>query len=152
MLETILLAATGKVVGSSAYDGIKAVAKKLAQMRPELEQEARQSIQSNDASRIQSVFEQVKQSLVFAADTGQIEIDGAVLNAVNQASFHHGDGFISFKNGSIEAGRISIGDQKGGSGKTVLGENMVSKSAGTSIQIGSGASIVVSGNASIQQN
>jgi hypothetical protein len=124
-----------------------AVFQKVLGTRPDLEKRLAQPSSPQD---FESALAEVGGVLEALAGSGSIVIDGALIAALRSARFDHQHGRVQIGNAVISAPVLQTGGT--GSGQTTIGGNTELRSAGTSIQIGKGASIVITGNAGIKQN
>jgi len=115
--------------------------------RPDLEQRLQHPTSSEDFARATQETTGILEAL---AGSGVITIDHAVISALRAAQFDHQNGFIHIGGTSIVAPVVQTGGA--GSGTTLITGGTTLKSQGTSIQIGTGASIQISGNANIKQS
>ncbi|HEY4235207.1 MAG TPA: hypothetical protein VGM76_17380 [Lacipirellulaceae bacterium] len=86
-----------------------------------------------------------------AAGSGKIDIDGAFLTAAEQVEIDHQHGTVKIAKVSIVASRIFTGGTSGATGRTHIGENTNLNSRETSIGVGRGCFIQITGDASIEQ-
>lgn len=144
------------IAGNAAYDAAKrslgAAFRYVADKRPDLDQAAAAAVSAKDASRIADVFEKAVGVIIADAARGEIKVDGGALNALNGIKFDHQHGRVSISNATVSADVLVTGGSSGASGQTNIGGNTVLKSAGTSIEVGHGASIIMTGGASIKQS
>jgi hypothetical protein len=124
-----------------------AVFQKVLGTRPDLE---RKLAQPSSPAEFQAALAEVGGVLEALAGTGSISIDGVLINALRSARFDHQHGRIHIGNTVVSAPVLQTGGT--GTGQTVIGGNTDLRSSGTSIQIGQGAGIVITGNAGIKQN
>ena len=87
-----------------------------------------------------------------AAADGHVQIEGAHIAAVKSASFDHQTGTIVIGVTKIHAPVLVTGGGTNATGETRIGGGTVLSSAATSINMGAGASIRMTGNASIKQS
>ena len=83
-----------------------------------------------------------------AAASGNVGVDGAVLAAVRGIRFDHQHGTVNISGAWIQAPVLQTGGTGAGTTK-ITGTRLTS--AGTAIDIGKGASMVMTGNAKITQ-
>lgn len=115
--------------------------------RPDLERRLAAPASTTD---FQGALGELSGVLDALAGTGAIAIDGAVITALRSARFDHQHGTVQIGNTVISAPVLETGGT--GSGRTTIAGNTELRSGGTSIQIGNGASIVITGSAGIKQN
>jgi hypothetical protein len=128
-------------------NAIQNIFQKVFSRRPDIQQRLLRPASPEDFTAALGEIPGVLEAL---AGTGSIIIDGGIIEAFRVAHFDHQSGLISFNNTSVRAPFIQTGGN--GNGQTIIGSNTELRSAGTSIQVGNGASIVISGNAGITQN
>ncbi|MGO1163089.1 hypothetical protein [Brucella pseudogrignonensis] len=110
------------------------------------------SAQSNgDSNAADEALNEATGAILAAAGLGSLEIDGGSMNALKEIRFDHQHGFVRINNATIQSKTILTGGGMNSSGTTTISGNTTLKSKGTSIDIGEGASIVISGGASITQ-
>ena len=124
-----------------------AVFQKVFGSRPDLE---KRLAQPSSPADLESALAEIGGVLEALAGSGSIAIDGALISALRSARFDHQDGRIHIGNATVSAPVLQTGGT--GVGQTVIGGNTELRSAGTSIKVGQGAGIVISGNAGIKQN
>ncbi len=116
------------------------------QSHPSLQDEL---LAADTPSDFQKVFEEAIGVIDAQAKDGTLAVDGSLLTAMRGIRFDHGDGYVSIKNSVLRAPRISLGGA--GKGETILSESD-SHAEGSSISLGPGAGIKISGNGNIQQS
>jgi hypothetical protein len=99
---------------------------------------------------VQAALADIAGVLEALAGSGMIAVDGAAIVAFRSARFDHEHGQIRIGNTVISAPTLQTGGT--GSGQTTIGGNTMLKSQGTSINVGQGASITITGNAGIKQS
>lgn len=144
----IMNIATGYFVNFSP-DLIKKTFEKIFLKKPELAQKLKEAKTIND---IEEVFEEAIEVIDLYANTGEISIDGGLIEAIRGVRFNHDNGFVSIKNTTIQSNVLVTGGNSNSTGKTVISNQTEMKSKGTSISIGKGCSIIISGNAQIKQS
>lgn len=148
ILETMLLG----MATNGVYDFTREVAVKafdwIRQNRSDL------ITQSDDAARCQddaALRAALSGALIVAAESGNVLISGATISAVSEASFDHQHGTIIIGKTKIYAPTLVTGGSDGASGTTKIDSHTVLRSSGTSIVVGHGAAITMTGAASIKQ-
>jgi hypothetical protein len=121
--------------------------RKVFGQRPDLEKRLAQPSSPSDLEGALSELSGVLQAL---AGSGAITIDGAFVTALRSAHFDHQNGRIHIGNAVISAPYLQTGGT--GTGQTVVSGNTELKTQGTSIKVGQGASITITGNAGIKQS
>lgn len=117
------------------------------QFRPSLENDLRNAKSIND---FEKVFNEAVGVIDAQAGNGFISIDGGFLNAIRGIRFDHNNGTVFINGSTIKAPILQTGGTNGIGQTTITNANL--NSQGTEIQIGSGASIIMTGGASIRQN
>ena len=118
------------------------------QKKPSLENDLKQAKSPDEFVRI---FREAAGVIDAAAGSGAIAIDGALLEAARGARFDHQHGTVEIGGSAIQAPILQTGGTAGASGSTHITDSSL-KSGGTRIDIGKGASIRMTGGASIKQN
>ena len=116
--------------------------------KPSLEDDLKKAQSTQDYER---VFREAAGVIDAAAGRGSISIDRALLEAIRSAHFDHQHGRISIAGSVVDAPFIRTGGGTESTGHTHMTGSSL-KSRGTRIDIGHGASIEISGGASIEQN
>lgn len=146
--STLMNIATGYFVNFSP-DLIKKTFEKIFLKKPELAQKLTEAKTIND---IEEVFEEAIEVIDLYANTGEISIDGGLIEAIRGVRFNHDNGFVSINNTTVQSNVLVTGGNSNSTGKTVITNQTEMKSKGTSISIGKGCSIIISGNAQIKQS
>ena len=120
-------------------------------VRPDLAARAADAERRNDQAETARVAEEAVGIILLAAGTGAITIDGATISALRSATFDHQHGLVRIGNTTVTAPVLTTGGSAGASGQTQIGGNTRLQSQGTTIDIGTGAQIVITGNAKIVQ-
>jgi hypothetical protein len=116
--------------------------------KPSLEKDLKTAKTAEDFVRI---FHEAAGVIDAAAGTGSIAVDGALLEAARAARFDHQHGTVEIAGSVIRAAILQTGGEAGASGTTHITDSSLN-SGGTRIDIGKGASIRMTGGASIRQN
>lgn len=127
--------------------GLTSLFQKVFASRPDLERRLASPASPFD---FQGALGDIAGVLEAFAGSGSISVDGALLQALRSARFNHQAGTISIDNTIVSAPFLQTGGT--GPGQTLIGDNTELRSAGTSIQVVHGASIVITGNAAIKQS
>ena len=117
--------------------------------KPSLEADLKNATTPSDFER---VFSEAVGVIDAAAGSGTISVDSAFLSALRGIRFDHQHGTVTIEGTTMNAPLIRTGGSAGSSGVTRLGANTAMNSGGTSIQIGKGCSITLTGNSSIEQS
>jgi hypothetical protein len=152
MLEHFFVAMAAHTAVDITKSGLSAAARYLQQKRPDLEAAAVEAVQSGNSAKAEKVFQEATGVLIAEADRGAIQIDGAILASLRGMKFDHQNGEIKIGNSSLSSKVLVTGGSAGSTGQTTIGENTTLRSRGTAIELGKGASIVMTGGAKIVQN
>ena len=148
LLETLLLG----LAANGVYDITKSAALKafssIKQSRPDLIDAVENAAKAKDDNALRNAL---SGAIEVAAATGHVEIEGALLSALREAKFDHQQGTIVIGSTRVSAPILVTGGGAGATGKTIIDGNTVLDSSGTSIKVGKGASIIMTGGASIKQ-
>ena len=142
-----LIGLASGVSANALTAGATAAFQRVLGQRPDLE---RRLAAPSSADDFQKALGELSGVLEALAGTGAISIDGGIITALRSARFDHQHGTVHIGNATVSAPVLETGGT--GTGRTTIGGNTDLRSSGTSIQIGHGASIVISGNAGIKQN
>lgn len=142
-LTTVLSGTSANLVSAAIVTPIE----KLLYSKPNLKQNL---TNPSSPEEFQSALNELAGELEILAGTGTISINKGDISSLKSARFDHQEGKIYIGNTQILAPIIKSGGT--GHGQTTIEGNTELRSAGTSIQIGHGASIVITGNAEINQN
>ena len=137
------------VLANFTVDAVKKLLSKVVELKPSLEGNIASAQTSQDIERI---FQEAVGVIDAIAGDGLIDVDGALLTAMRGARFDHAHGKVTISNSTVEAPILVTGGQSRATGKTTVGGNTNLKSQGTEIKVGKGASIVITGSASIKQS
>lgn len=137
----------GAAVGAHlTVDAAKTAYAKVVGRRPDLERKLQAPASPEE---YQQALNDLGGELEALAGSGEISINMAVIEAVRMARFDHQDGKVHIGNSVVSAPVLITGGS--GRGQTVISGGSELRSAGTGISVGQGASIVMTGNASIKQ-
>jgi hypothetical protein len=135
------------VAANLTTSALQALFTKVLSSRPDIE---KRLSSPSSAAEFQAALGDLAGTLEAAAGSGSIAVDGSIIRALKSARFDHQSGMVSIGNSVIAAPLLQTGGT--GPGQTVIGGNTELRSAGTSIQVGQGAGIVITGNAGIKQS
>lgn len=149
IIETILLG----MAASGAYDltkeGAKIAYQAVLSKRPDLIEAAESAAEAGDDQGLRTALTGAFEVL---AGAGEVSIDGAVIEALRQATFDHQQGTVVIAGTQISAPVLVTGGGSGAKGKTVIGGGTSLSSAGTKATLTGSASITLTGNAQIKQD
>ncbi|MGV1017822.1 MAG: hypothetical protein ACOYBW_10660 [Fluviibacter phosphoraccumulans] len=145
----VLINITCGVLANFSTDAIKAFFSKAIGLKPALEQAI---LEAKTSADIESIFKEALGVIDASAGSGAIEVDGALIEAIRGIRFDHEHGLVHISGSTVQAPVLVTGGGVAATGKTTIGANTVLKSKGTSIDVGNGCSIVMSGNAKITQS
>jgi hypothetical protein len=150
-MDPVTLFATsvaGSMLANFGTAAVERFFRKAAELKPSLKAEIQSAQTSQDLERI---FSEAVGVIDANAGTGSVDIDGALLEAIRGARFDHAHGTVDIANSRVSAPVLVTGGGIGATGQTLVGGNTSLKSQGTEIKVGKGASIKITGNASIKQ-
>ncbi|MCD9544896.1 hypothetical protein GLP24_08545 [Photobacterium carnosum] len=137
------------IVANYGTDLISAIFKPALKLEPELQKSLDNAQTLND---IEDIFTRAIGVIDASAASGELTINGAFLDAVKGIRFNHADGTVNIGNTSIKSEVLVTGGGANATGRTHITENTTMSSKGTSISLGNGCSIVMTGGASIHQS
>lgn len=137
------------VLANFSTEAVKSFFGKAIGLKPSLAQTIQQARTSKD---IELVFKEAVGVIDASAGTGSINIDRALLEAIRGIRFDHEHGVVHISGSTIKAPVLVTGGGVTATGQTTIGGNTMLKSGGTSISVGSGCSIVITGGAKIIQS
>ncbi|XKK18180.1 hypothetical protein HFP66_15840 [Bacillus sp. A17A.1] len=118
------------------------------QYKPELEARLLEAKTSRD---IEAVFQEAIDVIDLKANQGEIEIFGGLVQAIKGVRFDHVNGLVHINGTTISSEIIVTGGSVNSTGTTLIQEGSLLKTQGTSISVGNGCSIRITGNAQIRQ-
>ena len=136
------------ILANFSTDAVKQLFSVAFSAKPELENKLKAAKSTTD---IESIFQEAVGVIDANADQGEITIDGGLLEALRGIRFDHAHGKVNIAGTTVSSQVLVTGGAAGSTGQTVIGENTEMKSQGTSIQLGKGCSIVMTGGSSIKQ-
>ncbi len=151
MLEHFFIAVAAHITADVSKEGFKKAFDYIARVKPELAKAASDAEKIGDIKAIDDILQESLGIINFAAASGNLKIDGAVLTAINSIRFDHQNGKVKIAGTTLSSQILVTGGSSTSTGRTTLGSNTNLKSQGTEIKIGNGASIVMTGGASIKQ-
>jgi hypothetical protein len=146
-LSVVTGIASGMLANFST-DAVKHLFVSVIAIKPELEEKLKTA---NSISDIEVIFKEAIGVIDACAGTGNMTIDGGLLEALRGIRFDHAHGVVNIADTTMNSNLLVTGGKFGSSGKTVIGSNTEMKTQGTSIQLGNGCSITMTGSASIKQ-
>ena len=148
ILETVLLGMAANAAYGLSKAGASAIYDAVKTGRPDLIEKADIAVATGDDTALKDAL---AGALEVAAASGRVRIDGALLQATRLATFDHQGGQIHIGRTVISAPTLVTGGAQGATGQTTISGGTSMLSAGTSIEVGHGASIQITGGASIRQ-
>lgn len=136
------------IFANFSTDAVKLLFTKAFELKPGIETEL---LNAKNTSDIEKVFRDAVGVIDANAGSGSINVDNSLLEALRGIKFDHAQGLVTIGNSTVEAPILVTGGGQGATGKTTISENTELKSKGTSIQVGKGCGIHISGNANIKQ-
>ena len=145
---SIITGFTSGMLANFSTDAVKHFFTSVFSIKPELETKLQAAKTPVD---VEAIFREAVGVIDASAGNGNITIDGALLEALRGIRFDHAHGTVNIAGTTISSQLLVTGGSSAATGKTVIGENTQMNSQGTSIQLGKGCSIVMTGGASIKQ-
>lgn len=137
------------IIANYGTDVISKLVKSAVEIKPEL-QSSLDNAQS--LSDIEKIFEEAVGVIDANAGTGTLALSGADLEAVKGIRFDHSGGFVTIGDTKIKSSVLVTGGGAGATGQTHITGNTSLSSHGTSIKVGAGCSIKITGGATIKQS
>jgi len=94
----------------------------------------------------------VENAIKILAGCGIINLSGGNISALGNTTFNHETGDITIGGTYVKAQSITTGGENGSNGTTLIKDGAELRTNGTSIRVGSGCEIRISGNAKIIQS
>lgn len=149
-ITTSILTSLGSgILTNFSTDIIRNFFSSVFTLNPELEDEL---VNAKTYTDIEEVFRKAVGVIDANAHNSTINVNGAFLTAIKGIRFNHADGTVTIQGTEMRVPIIVTGGSSGSKGETLLGEKTTLRSQGTSIEIGKGCSIQISGDARIEQN
>jgi hypothetical protein len=145
---SIITGIASGILANFSTDAVKHLFTSAIAVKPELETKIKAVKTSAD---VEAIFKEAVGVIDAYADQGNITIDGGLLEALRGIRFDHAHGTVKIAGTTIKSEVLVTGGSAGSSGQTVIGGNTSMKSKGTSIELGEGCSITMTGGASITQ-
>lgn len=139
--------ATGMLANFST-DTVKGLFEKVFEIKPELEEKLKEAKSSKD---VELVFKEAIGVIDANADKGNITVDGGLLEALRGIRFDHAHGTVNISNTEVKSEVLVTGGSASSTGTTTIKDNTILKTKGTSISVGNGCSITMTGGATITQ-
>jgi len=136
------------ILANFSTDAVKQFFTVVFREKPELEEKLKNASSNAD---VEVIFQEAVGVIDACAKRGAINIEGVLLEALRGIRFDHSNGTVTISGTTMKAQVLVTGGGLGASGTTVIGENTEMRSNGTSIKLGKGCSIKMTGNASIKQ-
>ncbi len=136
------------ILANFSTDAVKHLFGTVFSIQPELEDKLKAVKTSVD---IETIFHEAVGVIDAHADHGSINIDGGLLEALRGIRFDHAHGIVNIAGATLKSQVLVTGGSADSTGQTTIGGNTQLNSQGTSIQVGEGCSIVMTGGASIKQ-
>ncbi|MBM7598464.1 hypothetical protein JOC34_000821 [Virgibacillus halotolerans] len=108
--------------------------------------------QANSSKDFEEIFNEASGIVDASANTGELEVIGAFLEAVKGIRFDHASGKVVIQGTEMTAPVLVTGGSVNSAGSTTIGENTELKSNGTRISVGKGSGIYIGGDSQIRQN
>jgi hypothetical protein len=153
MLDHFLLAVAAHATFDLSKEALKKAFDYISDKRPDLAKAADVAEASGDVQAIDRIFRQAVGIIEADADAGLIQVDNALLVALNGIKFDHQNGNVTIHGSTLSSNKVLVtGGGPGSTGKTTIGGDTSLRSKGTAIDVGGNASIVMTGGASIKQS
>lgn len=123
--------------------------KKVFKLKPSLKS---QLCEAKSVKDIEKFFEDAMKVINLHAGSGSIDIDGSFLEAIRGIRFDHEHGNVTIANTTLSSNVLFTGGSFGSTGMTQINGETEMKSSGTTIKVGKGCSIRITGNAGIIQS
>jgi hypothetical protein len=136
------------VLANFSTDAVKQFFTAVFREKPELEEKLKKASSITD---VEVIFQEAVGVIDACAERGAINIDGGLLDALRGIRFDHANGTVNISGTTMKAHVLVTGGGVGASGTTVIGENTEMRSKGTSIRLGKGCSIRMTGGSNIKQ-
>lgn len=146
---SIITGIASGVLANFSTDSVKHLFTTAFTAKPELKEKLKSAQTNTD---IEAVFKDAVEVIDECAENGDITVDGGLLEAIRGIRFDHSHGTVNIAGTTIKSNVLVTGGSTEATGKTTIGENTEMKSQGTSIQLGKGCSIQMSGNSRIVQS
>lgn len=145
---SILTGIASSILANFSTDAIKSLFAKAFELKPELEEQLKTAKNNQD---IELIFKEAVGVIDANADKGNIVVDNGLLEALRGIRFDHAHGTVTISGTQIKSKVLKTGGSSSLTGKTTIKDNTIMKSQGTSISVGKGASIIMTGGANIIQ-
>lgn len=151
LLEAYLLGLGVNASCALSVKAAKAAYKWIQDNRSDLIENVEHAQKEGDAKAVDEALNEATGAILAAAGLGSLEIDGGSMIALKEIRFDHEHGIVTINDTTIQSNTILTGGGINSSGTTTISGNTTLQSQGTSINIGKGASIKITGNARITQ-
>lgn len=135
----------------AAKAGVKKVFSALSSSHPELNERAKAAQVASNTLEVERIFQEAVGVIIAEADSGQISVESSAIAALRGIKFDHQHGTVQIGKSTLKATVLITGGGVGATGQTTISGNTTLASQGTSIRVGDGASIVMTGGAFIKQ-
>lgn len=152
MFEHFLTAYAAHAAFDVSKEGLKRAFDYVVKIRPDLAKKAHTAESTKNINDLENVFREAVGVIVAEANNGTIHIDQTIITALNGVKFDHQHGTITIGNTTVSALILVTGGSTGATGTTNINENTSLRSKGTSIEVGKGCGITITGNAHIKQS
>ena len=105
----------------------------------------------SNSKDVELVFKEAIGVIDANADKGNITVDGGLLEALRGIRFDHAHGTVNISNTEVKSEVLVTGGSASSTGTTTIKDNTILKTKGTSISVGNGCSITMTGGATITQ-
>jgi hypothetical protein len=151
MLEHFALALAAHATFDISRAALVGAFRHVVHRRPDLENVAKAAAATGNPQQVERVFAEAVGVIIAEADGGTLSIDGATLAALKGIRFDHQHGRVAIGDSVLLANVLVTGGSLGATGETEITGNTSLRSRGTKVEVGRGASIVMTGGASMKQ-
>jgi hypothetical protein len=148
IVTSIITSVAANYFTQYSYPVVENFFKTAFKHKPELQEKL---VTASTPVDIEAVFAEAVDVIDANADQGELAAVNLILEAARGIRFDHSSGTVSISGTTISAPIIVTGGSNGASGQTSITGGTTMKTRGTSISVGKGASITMTGGASIKQ-
>lgn len=148
MVESVLTGALSGLLASYSKEAIDNFFDAAFSARPSLRERLRAASSTSD---LETIFYEVVGVVDASAGEGEIKVDGGIIEAILGIRFDHSSGTVTIAGSTLSSTVLLTGGRPGSTGVTTIGEGTQLISEGTSIDVGAGCQILISGDAQIKQ-
>jgi len=146
-LSSAIAEIASKYLSNFQIESVKDLFERLINLKPSLKEVV---LNAKDPNGIEHIFNEITGILNADAGTGTINIDNALITAIQTATFDHDQGTVTISNTTVSAPKLITGGNANATGETMIQDSTL-KSRGTQIT-GNGFQIKITDGARIVQN